>query len=540
MIFKKTKEIVLGKVEKELVLQKSFGSLKWRWKRRWLFNKICINVRSALNPHIMIIGESGSGKSNACKQILSQLARSGYRFIVLDPHSEYVENSRNLGATVYDAGRSGANIFDLDGLSERERTSEITGMFRRIFRLGEVQAYTLYKCIAYTYGVCARKGRTPTLHDLLYTFRVFARHAERSESSILETLEKRLLLVVGDSPTRGVSVSRLLRERSIFSLSSLHTSEAQAIYMEGMLKKIYTLMLNGDGCDRGRFYIVIDEAEKLQNSPVIARLVAEGRKYGVGVIAISQRAKALDKEIRSNAATIIAFSQHEPEEQNYVANLISGGNEYNRFMEIRKALRELGRGRALMAEAPARSPKVVRCALFDPASKDPSYRIMMLTEKAASLQELLQKLGREGFSEENVLNSLDALETQGIVKRHDVDDPCYRGTWYISMPRNSAEHDIMVNLISRHLGKLGVRNFIHNKAYGPDVIAYFEGRNIAIEYETGKKDPESTAKMLEGRKGKYSNIVLITSKEVLCTPSLVNSAVMEKSSPVEEQIDNHA
>ncbi len=95
-------------------------------------------------------------------------------------------------------------------------------------------------------------------------------------------------------------------------------------------QEAYTAALTS-GKSLGRFYIVVDEAEKLEDSPTVARLVAEGRKYGIGVIAISQRAKALDKEIRSNAATIIAFGQREPEEQNYVANLIAGGNEYTGF-----------------------------------------------------------------------------------------------------------------------------------------------------------------------------------------------------------------
>jgi len=58
------------------------------------------------------------------------------------------------------------------------------------------------------------------------------------------------------------------------------------------------------------------------------------------------------------------------------------------------------------------------------------------------------------------------------------------------MPRNSAEHDIMVNLVSRHLSRMGVRNIVYNKAYGPDVIAFAEGGPVAVEYETGKKNPD--------------------------------------------------
>jgi phosphoribosyl-ATP pyrophosphohydrolase len=420
-----------------------------------------------------------------------------------------VDDAGTLGAKVYDAGYSGVNIFDLDGLSERERISETTGMFRRVFRLGEVQAYTLYKCISYTYNVCMRRGMTPTMRDLMFTMWVFIKHAGKTEANILESLEKRMMVLVGDGLSRSVSMAKVMDGRSIFSLESLHTSESQAVYMESMLKKVYTMMIGRKRAGAGRFYVVIDEAEKLQNSPVVARLVAEGRKYGIGVVAISQRAKALDKEIRSNAATMIAFAQREPEEQSYVANLIAGGNEYNRFMEVRKAMRELRRGQALVQGTRSRNPFIARCDRFVPGRRDPRYRILRLARNAASLRELTVRLGREGFDEESVIRAIGELEKEGTLKRHFVSESEYRGTWYISMPRNSAEHDIMVNLVSRHLSRMGVRNIVYNKAYGPDVIAFAEGGPVAVEYETGKKNPESTERMLSERRKAYSQVIVL-------------------------------
>ncbi len=482
--------------------------MKWCWERVFL-RKLRIEVAGALNPHIMITGKSGSGKSNACKQLLQQLCSIGAHFLVLDPHGEYVEATSSLGARAYDASISSINIFDLDGLGERERISEITSMFRRIFRLGEVQAYTLHKCIAYTYKICAQRGRTPSIHDLVYTIKVFKKHAMRSEASVLESLERRLVVILGERFTRNVSVGNLLRSRSIFSLESLRTAEAQAVYMEGMLKKLYTAML-GSGRNSRRFYIVIDEAEKLQEGSAIARLVAEGRKYNVGIIAASQRAKALDKEIRSNAATIIAFAQHEPEEQNYVANLIAGGNENNRFIEVRRALRELRTGQALVHDERSRNPKIVNCARFEVKEKDPSYEIIVLARNAISKKELVEKLCRKGFTEETVMERVRELIKTRELGCHIVTDPNYAGAWYISSHKNSPEHDVMVNLISRHLSRLGIDNVVYNSSYGPDVIAYKDGKKIAIEYETGSKAGGDTARMLKTRQGKYSRTIVVS------------------------------
>jgi Cdc6-like AAA superfamily ATPase len=509
MFFKNKKTLVLGKVKRELLLCRRFGLIRWQWRRRF-FKKIELEPDWALNRHIMITGESGAGKSNVCKLILKQLADSGTDFVVLDPHAEYVEDAKEMRAAVYDAGMYAVNAFDLDGLTERERTSEITAMFRRIMHLGEVQASTLYRCISYTYWIAERKGTVPNMRSLLYTIKVFRLRARsRQEANVLDGLEKRLLVVAGEGFTKSVSMGRVMGSRSIFSLQSLHSSESQSVYMESMLRKVYTSMLTRSPGARKAFYVVIDEAEKLQDSPVIARLVAEGRKYGIGLIAISQRAKALDKEIRSNAATVIAFAQREPEEQSYVANMIAGGTEYNRFVEVRKALRELPRGYALVQEAREENPKIVKCIRLKARTRDPGHRIMEMARGAVSKREMMERLEREGFSQEEMIESVAELVRAGMLKYHVVTEPPYQGVWYIAMPRNSAEHDVMVSLISRYLTENGIRNRIYNNSYGPDVIAYKDGKRIAVEYETGMKKAEETEEMLRKRRERYGGVVVL-------------------------------
>ena len=511
-IFKRRDTIVLGRINRELVLKRSFGLLRWRWQRRF-FRKMRLDPARNLNSHIMITGESGAGKSNACKLILKQLAEQGTDFVVLDPHAEYVEYAKEMKASVYDASIHAVNPFDLDGLTERERTAEITALFRRVLHLGEVQASTLHRCIGYTYWVSFQKGITPNIHNLLYTIKVFKRNAKsRIEASTLDGLEKRLIVLAGENFARSVPLARIMQSRSIFSLSSLHGAEAQSLYMESMLRKVYQSVLSGGSSNSKSFYIVIDEAEKLENTPVMARLVAEGRKYKLGVIAIAQRAKALDKEIRSNAATIIAFAQREPEEQNYVANLIAAGTEYNRFLEVRKAMRELPRGWALVQEARERSPKMVKCRRFSAETRDPSGRIMEMAKTVTSKQELIKKLQGEGFSQKETINTVKELVEAGLLKYHVVTEPPYQGTWFIAMPRNSAEHDVMVSLISRYLTENGVRNRVYNNAYGPDVIAYKNAEEVAVEYETGRKVQEDTERMLQNRRRRYQKVLVL--KEV--------------------------
>ncbi|MDE1856329.1 MAG: ATP-binding protein [Candidatus Micrarchaeota archaeon] len=502
----------IGKIHKTLSLPRFIfsGFVKWQWRRNY-FAGFYFNIFKRHNPHIAIVGESGSGKSNLCKLLLKIVKENNVPFILLDPHNEYVESAHELGAEVYDASFSGINIFDLDGFTARERASEISAMFKRIFRLGDVQHTTLYKCIEFAYKMAEGRGRSPSTRDLMYTIKIFLRNSKtQGEKKVLGALEKRLMLIDNGSFAKSTELAQILRQRSIFALSSLHTSEAQAVYIEGFLKKIYSNMLLLHKTGKVNLYVIVDEAEKLGESSVISRLVAEGRKYGIGVICISQRAKALDRELRSNASLFVSFSQHEPEESNYIANFISGGNELNRFIEVKKAIRSLGRGRAIVLNAGSSNPAIVKFDLFCERNKDPTHQMITIARNAISKAEMYRQLTSRGFAREAMNTSLSHLLHSGTLKSYTIAAGSYADTWYITYPKNSAEHDIMVNLLSRHLASFGTKNNVYNTSYGPDVIAHINRKRIAIEYETGLNDFSWARKMIEERCKRFDAVIVVT------------------------------
>lgn len=55
-----------------------------------------------VNSNLVVIGQSGSGKSFATKSILANLASDDQRVFVLDPENEYGNLARNLGGTSFD------------------------------------------------------------------------------------------------------------------------------------------------------------------------------------------------------------------------------------------------------------------------------------------------------------------------------------------------------------------------------------------------------------------------------------------------------
>ena len=498
--------MVIGNVVRELGFGNiGIGNSLWRWRKRY-FWRFRIDPRRYANPHIVIVGGSGGGKSNACKMIIRSLCDSGANVAVLDPHNEYIGISEAIGAHVYDASKNGINMFDLDGMSEKERASEITGMLKRNFRLGEVQSYMLYRCIMYAYSVMLSKGKVPNIHNLVFAVKAFKRNAKlASEKAVLESLERRLALIETGAFGKSADMGTVIRGRSIFLLSGLHTPESQSIYIEGFLRKVYSLMLSMEKSDLPKFYAVIDEAEKLGDNPIIGKIAAEGRKYGIGIIAISQRAKLIDKDLRGNASMLVSFGIKEPEELNYVSNFISGGNELGRFAEVKKALRNMPRGHALVAGANLRNPLMVR---FDRSTNE-SENIRFIISCLASSGIRIDALRDSVRHPEDLDAAMAAMVESGELKVHDVDCGRYSGKWCIYESHNSAEHDIALKIISAHLLSRGIANRLYNNSYGPDIVAFPGGNKVAIEYETGSKDINSTARMLAERRTAYGKVITV-------------------------------
>ena len=502
MIFKKTKYPI--KIIKKLELKPVYyGDYSfWHWKKL-IFPKV-FNLEGKMNPHMVITGESGGGKSNAARVLIKEIAKSGAVMAVLDPNGDYVGIADSIGASVYDASRVSVNVFDLDEMSEQERTSEITAMLARRLRLGYVQSSMLKRCIGYTYWINKPKNRIPSMSDLALTIKRFESKAEKGEIRTLSALRERISLLNSMSHSRFLDIGKVMSSRSVFLINGLHSEEAQSIYMEGLLRKIYSAMLNNSG--RGvPFYIIIDEARKISGSAVLGRLAAEGRKYGLGIVAVSQKSDEIDSKMMSNSSTVISFYQREPSELNYISSYIAGGSESGRLAAVKMAMRNLKTGKAIVLDSRYPEPIMVEFDVLSSGEFCLKHYIEDISQNSISKIELMDKLAWKGVAPEDAIAAIADLTEEGVLKEYL--------RWYISNPRNSAEHDITLRLISKKLHGSGISNEIYDSSYGPDIIAYKKGLRIAIEYETGKKNVEDTASMLDRRKKTYPKIILVANDE---------------------------
>jgi len=130
---------------KSHIIENGF-SFAWTKRKRDFF--ICPKNES--NPHIIISGMSGFGKSTLFKSLLMQIRSFDIPCIIFDAHNEHADVVRNLKGSVHNAIYSGINILELDGASVSERISELTRLFKEVYALGYIQSTKLSECLWYT------------------------------------------------------------------------------------------------------------------------------------------------------------------------------------------------------------------------------------------------------------------------------------------------------------------------------------------------------------------------------------------------------
>ena len=445
---KSKKGICIGSAEKKLTIStrpyitEYLPRIRVRPIKRWFWKRtngtITLNPDLETNSHINISGMSGFGKSTLCKKIVWEIVKKfNLQVIVLDVHNEYMDCIHSLNGNIYSPREVSINLWELDGLSPAGRITENVEMLRRILNLGDIQAYSLLKCAEECYtrvGIFQKdegtwKKQPPKMSDICEEIEKKIKNYKGQGKQSLVSLSKRfypLLLTDVFSAKTTIPFCELIKKSSDFALAELKNTEAQAVFIETFLRKLYNYMLSQDLTHGVKLYVLIDEAHKvcISNSNELSlpgRLVSEGRKYGIGIITSNQMAKSLDRAIVANSATTFGFYQKEPHEVEYITSLISCGNDNFRKDAVRSALRNLKQFEAMVITSKMRDPLIIKIEPIWEKVKFEKYQIVKELERNANLNEV------------------------------------------------ESRHDDYVRIISRKLRERGIENKILNKSYTPDI-----------------------------------------------------------------------
>jgi ABC-type dipeptide/oligopeptide/nickel transport system ATPase subunit len=496
--------------------------INYTWARKG--GRFFLYPRHESNPHIVISGMSGFGKSTLFKSLLLDIKESEIPCIIFDAHNEHSAAVSRIGGTVHNAVYSGINILELDGASISERISELSRLFRDVYLLGHIQATKLSECLWYTYRKSGARGMSdrelksaPTIRNLLDEICIFIRNSKTvGERNTLLRLKDRISLLDSSAfNSTPISMKEMQGGIHSFALANMKSREAQLIYIGELLSRIYSTMHDSKREGMLRLYIMIDEAQFLtddsNSNSIISKLIEEGRKYGIGVIIVTHAASTLNKKVMANASAFLTFYSREPSEVSYVTKVLSGSNAAMADA-LRNKMFRIAQNQAMLVSSRNRNPVLLSTPRFDEVAIEGNAALgegeakgllMLHAKRPAAISEL--KRLNPGITD----SVLSKLMQSGFLSR--MKDDYDREEWVMCRnPSLSLEHELWVKRISELLAKDGIENRIIDNSNGPDISVINGNCKVAIEYETGSKSMESTLKMVESRLRSYPKVIIVT------------------------------
>ncbi|MEW9490902.1 MAG: ATP-binding protein [Candidatus Aramenus sulfurataquae] len=321
-------------------------NVKYSWQK--VKAKYCLSFENAKNYNVVILGTSGSGKSHLAKKIIEKLDVS---YLVFDVHGEYkFEKAKRL-----DASTISVNPLSLFGQSPRQRALEVAYMLKSVFNLGNLQTIDLYNLIFESYqekGIYEDDQRSWSIQPP--TFRDVVVLAERKKKFItssaelnkITALEPYLNFVANNMFfSNSVNFEEIFGESYVIDFSSITIPEVKYIMVETFLRALLSYIYLGKTSNLKKV-VILDEApfvlSKESGEQLVERLFAEGRKFGLGFVVISQTTEYVKKLI-SNSAYVFVLNMVEPGDVEYVSRLIAGADQ-DVYKAIYENLRKLERG----------------------------------------------------------------------------------------------------------------------------------------------------------------------------------------------------
>ncbi len=289
--------------------------------------QVSISIRG-FRRHLAILAQTGAGKSYAAGVLLEELLKKGATVVVLDPHADYVFLSRRKDGTTF-SGR--ISVF---------RTPESTGRYNES-QIGKINSYEVKFSdlsideIATVCGISERwtniteairkaigeLGKSYTLNDLINKLE------EKGDPDSLRALNyvRRLskIRVFGSATT---DIEKLLKPKhiSVVDLSGLDDRVSDYIAFR-ILSSIYEKVETQQY--KYPVFVFVEEAhrfipskESTLSKRVIKRIAAEGRKFGVFLVLITQRPYKIDPDALSQCNSQIIMRMTNPEDQKAVKN----------------------------------------------------------------------------------------------------------------------------------------------------------------------------------------------------------------------------
>ncbi len=342
----------------------------------------------AANPHVLILGESGFGKTYTIASLSAELAQENVVSVVFDygqgfsPATLPPEFVAATNPLELHAGRDGVDInplqiFPSDLHGPVNVAQRVADTFARVYKRMGVQQHAVIRQAVL--DVMTDAGITPDAPDswaadlpafgaMQVKLQSYARNPMNAQARFAASAASHISTVFVFNTFRShghkLAWSDILQADNrtvIIQLKGLEHSLERAVTEFLLWNLIGFIEALGPG--PLRCFVILDEAHKLSFNPgsPVEKLLREGRKFGVGLILASQQPEDFSSVAFANTATKIVF-QVGDERSTISRQLHRKIKNAHSFGEIYQLITKLPRGWAYVVTENV--GRVVRVASF--------------------------------------------------------------------------------------------------------------------------------------------------------------------------------
>lgn len=356
---------------------------------------VVLSVKDLVSTHLAIIASTGAGKSYLASVIIEELMQPYNKacVLILDPHGEYSTLSEIANAEQFSEedkggeggdGRGGSyraqvRVYKPDQVKVRLSSLNIGDMRHLLSEMTEKQQYLLNRALR---KVNETKRGTPWgSADLKQAIKSVAKQKGdedsdgADDSSTIHALTWRIEDRFENSYTfddlQHLDLPEIFRpgQCTVLQLNDIDERDQQVV-VATLLRRLYKARMETERgkVHSGEFYlpypvfVLLEEAHHFApggtdvvSTAILKQVLAEGRKFGIGVGLISQRPGKLNADVLSQCQTQCIMRIVNEIDQKSVAAAIEGVGR-----DLLNNLPALSKGQVIVAGAALNTPVICR------------------------------------------------------------------------------------------------------------------------------------------------------------------------------------
>ncbi len=350
---------------------------------------VVLSVKDVVSTHLAIIASTGAGKSYLASVLIEELMQAHNKacVLIIDPHGEYGTLDQIANFSQFnehsDGRRSGYQaqvcVYKPEQVKVRISTLTMGDMRHLLPEMTEKQQYLLSRALR---KVKETKRGTPwTVADLKIAIKSVSKQKGdddsegADDSSTVHALTWRIDQRFVDSFTfddmEHLDLPEIFKpgQCTILQLNEVDERDQQVV-VATLLRRLNKARMDTERgkVHSGEFYlpypvfVLIEEAHhfapggtEVVSTAILKQVLAEGRKFGIGVGLISQRPGKLDADVLSQCQTQCIMRIVNEIDQKSVASAIEGVGR-----DLLDNLPALSKGQVIIAGAAVNTPMICR------------------------------------------------------------------------------------------------------------------------------------------------------------------------------------